>query len=291
MLGGRPRPGPGVRPRGVGGPALAAGWRNPLQYGAREYDAETGLYSQRARYYDPRLRRFVSRDPVGLAGGANEYAYAGGDPVNLTDPSGLSPTCVLVPEYFSTSTVVNGVLRTVGYTRYKYVCVGGGGAGGAPGSAGPAGPAGPAGSNPYTTTGAASGGAQQGGLTPAQRDRIVYAARNRMTPEARAMVLRLLQGGKISARSLVTLNARRVAALTSPLRGTMQIAEAAFGYDIGDFAFLLAHEAQHTTQLFIWPGSREADVDAFACANTWGRSSYFAGAYRRTLGPCGSGMP
>ena len=79
--------------QGSAGPALAAGWRNPLQYGAREYDAETGLYYQRARYYDPRLRRFVSRDPVGLAGGVNEYAYAGGDPVNATDPSGLSWEC------------------------------------------------------------------------------------------------------------------------------------------------------------------------------------------------------
>jgi len=63
----------------------------PLRYAAREYDAETGLYYVRARYYDPQQGRFVSADPIGLEGGLNLYAYAATDPVNLTDPTGLSP--------------------------------------------------------------------------------------------------------------------------------------------------------------------------------------------------------
>ena len=61
---------------------------NPVQYTSRENDG-TGLYFYRNRYYDPALKRFVSRDPIGLAGGHNEHAYVGGDPVSLTDPSGL----------------------------------------------------------------------------------------------------------------------------------------------------------------------------------------------------------
>lgn len=61
----------------------------PLRYGAREWDAETGLYYNRARYYDPRLGRFISEDPIGLAGGINPYAYVGNDPVGYLDPSGL----------------------------------------------------------------------------------------------------------------------------------------------------------------------------------------------------------
>jgi RHS repeat-associated protein len=61
----------------------------PLRYGAREYDGETGLYSFRARYYDAELGRFISEDPIGLAGGINPYAYVGDDPVNFTDPSGM----------------------------------------------------------------------------------------------------------------------------------------------------------------------------------------------------------
>ena len=40
----------------------------PLRYGARIYDAATGLQNHRARWYDPEMRRFVSQDPIGLAG-------------------------------------------------------------------------------------------------------------------------------------------------------------------------------------------------------------------------------
>jgi RHS repeat-associated protein len=61
---------------------------NPLQYAGRENDG-TGLYYNRARYYSPSLGRFISRDPIGLGGGINTYAYAGGAPTSLTDPTGL----------------------------------------------------------------------------------------------------------------------------------------------------------------------------------------------------------
>ncbi|MBK6780978.1 MAG: RHS repeat-associated core domain-containing protein [Gemmatimonadetes bacterium] len=62
-------------------------------FAGREYDGESGLYYMRARYYDPALGRWISEDPIGIAGGLNVYAYAGNDPVNLTDPSGLEPRC------------------------------------------------------------------------------------------------------------------------------------------------------------------------------------------------------
>ena len=61
----------------------------PLRYMAREYDEVTGLYQVRARWYDPQQGRFVSEDPIGLAGGLNPYAYAGNNPINATDPFGL----------------------------------------------------------------------------------------------------------------------------------------------------------------------------------------------------------
>jgi len=48
------------------------------------------LYYAGARYYSPGLRRFISPDPMGFAGsGSNLFAYAGNDPVNNTDPTGL----------------------------------------------------------------------------------------------------------------------------------------------------------------------------------------------------------
>jgi RHS repeat-associated protein len=63
---------------------------NPNQYTSREND-NTGLYYYRARYYDPVLKRFVSSDPIGLAGGMNTYSYVEGNPVRDTDPHGLNP--------------------------------------------------------------------------------------------------------------------------------------------------------------------------------------------------------
>jgi RHS repeat-associated protein len=54
----------------------------------RELDA-SGLNYHRLRYYHPVYGRFTSRDPIGLAGGINPYAYAGNDPVSFADPSGL----------------------------------------------------------------------------------------------------------------------------------------------------------------------------------------------------------
>ncbi len=53
---------------------------------------ETGLLYLHARYYDPVLGRFLSPDPTLSSEdsiGLNRYAYAGNDPVNLTDGDGL----------------------------------------------------------------------------------------------------------------------------------------------------------------------------------------------------------
>jgi uncharacterized protein RhaS with RHS repeats len=36
----------------------------------------------------------MQRDPLGYAAGLNLYAYAGGDPVNARDPSGLTTMCI-----------------------------------------------------------------------------------------------------------------------------------------------------------------------------------------------------
>lgn len=58
------------------------------------YDAETGLYYVRNRYYDPRLGRWLQPDPIGQEGGVNLYAYVNNDPLNLTDPSGNCPWCI-----------------------------------------------------------------------------------------------------------------------------------------------------------------------------------------------------
>jgi RHS repeat-associated protein len=63
---------------------------NPSQYTGGENDAVGSFYYYRARYYQPQLRRFISEDPIGLAGGdVNLYAYVFNNPIGFRDPFGL----------------------------------------------------------------------------------------------------------------------------------------------------------------------------------------------------------
>jgi RHS repeat-associated protein len=55
----------------------------------REWDPETGLHYYRARYYDPKIARFVSEDPLGQDQVDHLYSYVEDDPLNSRDPSGL----------------------------------------------------------------------------------------------------------------------------------------------------------------------------------------------------------
>jgi RHS repeat-associated protein len=58
-------------------------------YTAREWDPEINLYYYRARFYDPKIGRFISEDPTGQRGGPNLYRYVRNSPVLFSDPSGL----------------------------------------------------------------------------------------------------------------------------------------------------------------------------------------------------------
>lgn len=62
---------------------------NSYKYTGREEDG-SGLMYYRARYYHPRLQRFISEDPIGFNGGdVNLYAYALNNPTRFVDPLGL----------------------------------------------------------------------------------------------------------------------------------------------------------------------------------------------------------
>lgn len=66
---------------------------NRFRFAGASLEPETGLYYMRARFYDPLLGRFLTEDPIGIAGGLNLFAYASGDPINRSDPSGLDDRC------------------------------------------------------------------------------------------------------------------------------------------------------------------------------------------------------
>ena len=57
---------------------------------ARPFDDETGLQNNLHRWYDSKVGRWISKDPIGFAAGdANLYRYVGNHPTTKTDPSGL----------------------------------------------------------------------------------------------------------------------------------------------------------------------------------------------------------
>jgi RHS repeat-associated protein len=66
----------------------------PFRYVGMYYDAETGLYYDRARYYSSALGRFLQDDPVGYKVDLDLYTYVGNDPEDRTDPSGKCPACI-----------------------------------------------------------------------------------------------------------------------------------------------------------------------------------------------------
>ena len=71
---------------GQSGPLAEA---NVYRFSSKEYDARSGLYNFGRRFYAPSLQRWLNRDPLGIEGGLNLYAYVGNGPVNRFDPWGL----------------------------------------------------------------------------------------------------------------------------------------------------------------------------------------------------------
>ena len=62
----------------------------PFRFSTKWIDEETGLGYWGHRYYSPELGRWLSRDPIGEAGGLNLYEYALSSPQQYIDPLGYA---------------------------------------------------------------------------------------------------------------------------------------------------------------------------------------------------------
>ncbi len=79
-------------PYGTATTTTSSASTTPYQYTNENFDSETGLTYLRARYYDPTVGRFISRDPVrGTLDNPitqDPYIYGASNPTTYTDPSG-----------------------------------------------------------------------------------------------------------------------------------------------------------------------------------------------------------
>jgi RHS repeat-associated protein len=100
-------------------------FKQPYTYTSREYDEEIGLYYYRARYYNAKIGRFMSEDPIGFAGGINKYIYVGNNPLRYKDPKGKDncesdlTECIEQANEKKLECVKN---LTIGYTVCLMIC-------------------------------------------------------------------------------------------------------------------------------------------------------------------------
>ncbi|MCP3866781.1 MAG: hypothetical protein GY703_01535 [Gammaproteobacteria bacterium] len=101
------------------GNAMIVTGTTPNEYGfaGERLDPVTGLQHLRARYYDPEIARFISRDPHPgnplMPETLHPYMYAGNNPVNMIDPTGeFSMVSV------SISIAIVSVLSTIAYNTF-----------------------------------------------------------------------------------------------------------------------------------------------------------------------------
>jgi RHS repeat-associated protein len=83
---------------------------NTFQFTGEQTDDETGLLYLRARYYDPGVGRFISKDPfsglVEMPSSLNRYSYAQNNPVMLNDPTGKVAFVAAIPVAFKAAGLI-----------------------------------------------------------------------------------------------------------------------------------------------------------------------------------------
>jgi RHS repeat-associated protein len=78
---------------------MSGGFDAPYRFNGKELDKETGLGYYGARYYQNRLSTWLSVDPLATDPAQidkSPYAFTWNNPVNLIDPDGRCPWCIVI---------------------------------------------------------------------------------------------------------------------------------------------------------------------------------------------------
>ncbi|MBX9878275.1 MAG: hypothetical protein K2Y22_07430 [Candidatus Obscuribacterales bacterium] len=76
---------------GVGSKIVGVGPDADFGYANMYLNSRSGLYLTKYRAFSPSKARWLSRDPMGISAGTNEFIYVGNRPISYRDPSGLGP--------------------------------------------------------------------------------------------------------------------------------------------------------------------------------------------------------
>ena len=104
------------------GNVTATGTTTPWQFSSEYRDEETGLVYYNYRYYDPRLGRWIKRDPIGESGGTNLYGMCNNTPACAIDFRGYE-CCIEWPE--GVTYTGSNIIESFGYaidsrTKIRY---------------------------------------------------------------------------------------------------------------------------------------------------------------------------
>jgi RHS repeat-associated protein len=102
-----------------GEPNVTTGLR--FRFTGQQFFSTPGLYFYKARFYSSGLGRFLQTDPVGYRDDENLYAYVGNNPINRTDPSGLS--AVFTGDATQLAATTNSpayAAKMLGYDQYTF---------------------------------------------------------------------------------------------------------------------------------------------------------------------------